>query len=328
MKIKYYGLIIFLILKVSAFGNSFEGYISTTKDYNTINYPIWVDLKIDSNTGLVSGSYFYKKNGHELSLSGRYDGKDVMLVEEEQSSKKVTGNFNLELNNKRLIGTWIAGNSNDALQVTLHEANPKNKKWAKIPKVSELRLLEHFSYLSEQIDFYGGKVKKEDNDDEGIFINVLFSRNNILSLEFHWINYWYSARYGTVHHTFDLIKKQEFDLWEHFNSEFKNYILQKLKDVVQEKRNAFSDDVWIEDFGLENKVEVDSLFNVDHISERSELYLSNDSLYFWLEDYLEQNYSAGNRAATFDCHFGMPFDAIKKYLNPESILHGIFDDDQ
>ncbi|MBL0202194.1 MAG: hypothetical protein IPP81_19160 [Chitinophagaceae bacterium] len=89
--------VIFGCLKVCK-AQSFEGYISE-------NIPVWVDLNIPSNAESISGSYFYKKNGVTILLSGTIKGNQIILTEKNKSGL-ITGIFTCLNLGDSLIGNW------------------------------------------------------------------------------------------------------------------------------------------------------------------------------------------------------------------------------
>lgn len=59
---------------------SYEGYINE-------NIPVWVDINLDVLNNKISGSYFYKKNGSNISLSGKTNGNTWII---EEKAKKIS----------------------------------------------------------------------------------------------------------------------------------------------------------------------------------------------------------------------------------------------
>lgn len=311
----------------SVFALSFEGSMYAVKDGVQKDYFIWADLALPAGPGAVTGTYFYKKIGRAINLTGTSDGKTVSLTESDKKSNAVTGIFTLTLSSDSLYGTWNKPDGKDTLQVVLHLTDPAHRKFAVIPKPSAL-MLQHSYYedntLAGELAFFGAGIHYP--DEEWVHFTTLFTDKNLLSVEVDWSNLSYTARYGTVHHTFDCATKQEINLWDEFSPALNEFFRKRLQEMVTTRRKTVPDADWEEDLaeviGNSNGTikNADDLFTVRSLPQRSELYLSNDSLIFWLEDFFEQNYDSGNRGATFDCRTGIPISEMVRYIKKGSLL--------
>lgn len=303
---QYYILLFFLCLSAQ----SFEGKMSGKLKNNPIDdLFIWVELKIPKDTGKISGSYFYKNIGKDIAISGNKNGKFITLNETDKS-KKVTGIFKLQYTSGILSGYWYKPDLKDSLEVKLYKTSPAFKETAKLPKISEL--------LAEDIEFYSS------GSDSYVNYWITFARCNLMCVHFNWENYNYTARYGTIIRNYDLATGQEIRLSDGINDEGIKYLCSKIQEQVSEQWGNYSDSEWVEALYPHTMEHVTDLFTVDSLPERAQIYLSNDSLICFIEDFCEQNYAAGDRGMTFNCQVNISFEDLNKFITKESILQNLY----
>jgi hypothetical protein len=322
-------IVVFPFVKIQA--RSFEGNMYGKLAKRDVNLFIWVDIEIPKGNGIVRGSYFYKAIGKDIQLLGEKRGSIILLTEKDKNHK-IIGTFSLMLNNDSMVGYWSKSNSQDSLQVKLYKTNPSFRNTAKLPKLKDL--------LSEDIDFYSQGLDSN-SIDQSITYDVLFARGNLLSIELHWENYSYTAHYGTIHYTYNLSTKEIINLKDEISDSCQAYLSKEIQEIVTSYREEYSDSEWVE--GLHPYVEgydaysdssqeyriaaaqrINDLFTVTSLPEKSEIYLDEDGLKCYIQDYCEQYYSAGNRAMTFNCLVSIPFEKIKFLIKKESILQNLF----
>jgi hypothetical protein len=326
-------MILILFPLVDLHSQSFEGNIYGMFSQKDRNLFVWFDLRLPAENGAASGSYFYKNVGKEISLSGNKNGSQITLVEKDKN-QNITGIFQVNYLNNTLKGCWYQPGKRDTLSVILYRTNPVFKKMAKIPKLKDL--------LSEDIEFYNEGLHTSDTDEEVTYYPV-FSGSGMLSVELHWENYSYTAHYGTIHHTYDLSTKEIIDLKNEITDTCNSYLCKKLQEIVDNERGVYPDSEWVEglnplidnfeygDTTAEYKTaaleRIEGLFTVASLPEKSELYFDKDGLNCYVEDYCEQYFSAGNRGMTFNCLVTIPFNELKQFIKPGSVVLNLFQSD-
>jgi hypothetical protein len=314
-KLKFCVAILFLLVVFfNGRAQSFEGNMSGKIAGKDVNLFIWADIKVDKDNGSVTGSYFYKNIGKEISLSGKTVGKELTLLEKDID--KVTGIFSLKNTSGNYIGSWHKPNSADSLKVELFRTNPSFKSTSRFPNFKKL--------LKEDIEFYNEGLNGNDSE-QGLTYSVIFARNNLLSVELNWENYWYTAHYGTFYYTFNLATGDKIELKDDINDSGSLFLCNKIQEIVTSRREEYADSEWIDGLysymdSTEAKEKINDLFNVAVLPGKAQFYLSNEGLACYIEDYCEQYYSSGNRGMTFDCFVCIPFDKLKQYVKRESVL--------
>lgn len=86
--------------------------------------PVQFDLIIPDGSGEVTGTYFYKKIGQKIDVSGTPDGQTITLSERDNKTGKVAGTFTLEYSDEQLSGIWNKSGSKDTFQVLLNLVKP------------------------------------------------------------------------------------------------------------------------------------------------------------------------------------------------------------
>ncbi len=93
-----------------------------TYEGNVGNYPIMMKLEVYNNS--ISGSYFYKSQGIEISLTGQLKSDNTFLINELDNYNTTQAVFRGEMDsNKALIGSWSKSGSQSELNFRLIESN-------------------------------------------------------------------------------------------------------------------------------------------------------------------------------------------------------------
>jgi hypothetical protein len=146
-----------LLISTSASAQAPAGRTDAVSDVAFMGYVgeglFWMDLRMSSSDGPVTGTYFYLKHGKELKLTGTR--KDSNLVLEERYNNKVTGIFKIEyqdpgIDEPKLQGTWNKPGKAATTNVSAFRTNPAYKVCAKI-NVDGLRMASGKSF-GEELD--------------------------------------------------------------------------------------------------------------------------------------------------------------------------------
>lgn len=99
---------------LSSFIKTFEG---------TIDDQYEIIIKISSDSGKITGNYFYTDVGQELELLGEigYDGN--LILNEFDEIGNQTGRFEGNLKNGKMVGKWSKPNGNKILPFVLIESS-------------------------------------------------------------------------------------------------------------------------------------------------------------------------------------------------------------
>ncbi len=97
------------------FVKTFEGQIDNKYD---------IVLKITSNSGQITGNYFYKTKGTDIQVKGNLDNQGNFTLNEYNSKGNQTGVFNGTMsNNNKIEGNWSKPNGDKAMPFVLIESN-------------------------------------------------------------------------------------------------------------------------------------------------------------------------------------------------------------
>jgi hypothetical protein len=97
------------------FVKTFEGQINNKYD---------IVLKITSNSGKITGNYFYKTEGTDIQVKGNLDNLGKFALYEYDSKGNQTGLFSgTMVNNNKIEGNWSKPNGDKAMTFVLIESN-------------------------------------------------------------------------------------------------------------------------------------------------------------------------------------------------------------
>ncbi len=292
---------------VPAKSQSYEGYISD-------NLPVWMDLKQPATAGSVSGSYFYKKNGGSISLSGTIKGNSIVL-NEKNNSGAVVGTFTCTMYKDSITGNWKKLNSNKSISVKLYKTDPSYKNVALIPGADKLMLAKGTTLNDEMKDMVSesGNMPK---------LNYSFAEKGVLSTNFDWESIGAYATSGTEYHTFNLANNKEISFAKEIDPAMMPKFKEKIKLQIQKQldtyKKSYSEQEWIDVFG--DKETYEKAFNVSELPD----YLFDR--FFIKKKYIQiniQNYFGFPHAAQgmdFNTEFKIPFSELNPYLNKNSVL--------
>lgn len=312
--------ILFVVILMAKWNNcnaqSFEGYINE-------NIPVWVDINLDVLNNTISGSYFYKKNGSSISLSGKTSG-NTWIIEEKSKENIITGIFTLVNSGNVLKGFWNKPNSKKQLKVNLVQTDSKYKGTAIIPKNNQLVLLDNSSLLYEMNEYKNQTTNKIPK------LEILFAQKNILSVSYYWE---YMSAYlssGTIYHVFNLGNKKEIALINEIDSnhlnEFKAKIRERIKSALSVHKKDYNDvkeEEWINAFG--DSETYNNAFSVNEVPESifDTFYIKEGKLIIYKEHYFEFPHVIQSLDTQISIEF--TFDELEKYLKSESILFALKD---
>ena len=211
------GCLIALGCSQISLAQSYEGYISG-------NLPVWADLNIPANDGSFSGTYFYKKDGGIIPLSGTLSGNRIILNETNKDGI-CTGIFTCTNFGDSITGNWNKPNSTKLSSVKLYKTDVSFKTYARIPDAAKLILLNGKS-LNDELTEYTTEGSKKPK------LVYLLAEKNILSTSFEWEYMGPYLSTGKVYHTFDLTKNKEISLLNEIDPSKLPALKSKMKIVV------------------------------------------------------------------------------------------------
>lgn len=138
---------------------TFEGKINNKHD---------IVLKITSNSGQITGNYYYKTVGTDIQVKGNLDNQGKFTLNEYDSKGNQTGLFiGTMLNNNKIEGNWSKPNGEKAMSFVLIESNSQYESSKtqindeKYKSISGQYDFEYnsagVSYASVKIDYSGNK---------------------------------------------------------------------------------------------------------------------------------------------------------------------------
>jgi hypothetical protein len=131
MKAKKTLFILLIILSVISCKDEKQKEI--TKDFirtyeGNINEKYEIMMKITSDNGKISGSYFYKKKGIKIGIKGSLKDDGSIILNEFDKNGNQTGIFEGNLKNEhKIIGKWSKPNGKNNMDFKLIESNSNYK---------------------------------------------------------------------------------------------------------------------------------------------------------------------------------------------------------
>ncbi len=146
------------------FVKTFEGQINNKYD---------IALKISSNSGEISGNYFYKSSGTDIKVKGNLSSDGKLSLNEFDSQNNQTGVFKgIMANNNKIEGNWSKPNGEKEMSFILLESNAQYESLKK--EIYD----QKYESLSGHYDF--------ENNSGGVFfasIDIKYSGNNKFKFE-------------------------------------------------------------------------------------------------------------------------------------------------
>jgi hypothetical protein len=333
-------IVAIVLFSSEARSQSYEGDIDS-------QYPVWFDLSIPSSDGHVKGTYFYKKYGVDLRLSGIIKGTTLSLKELGQN-EKVTGMIDCLIKDDSIVGTWKKPGGRSGQRLHLKKTDPRFKKYAKAINGKELTLARDTTLNDAELYALarGGRTLADALNDSGyveesgkpikgpLDLEVYCARNDVLSTSFHWG--YFGAYYtgGNTYHTFNLLTGREILLWEEIDESqkkgFNRYLNEKIMLSLAKLRKEFPDSEWAKAFESDS---VGAFFKVDDVRKSAHnLAIKNgtnysiDSLFlhYKLDWYFDFAHIFESMDAMDD--LTIPLVELKKYLKKESVLRKLISD--
>ena len=289
---------------------SYEGYISES-------LPVWVDLIIPANDSTVTGTYFYKKDGGIIPLSGPVNGKQITLNETNKDGV-CTGIFSCVNFGDSITGKWSKPNSAKSSSVKLYKTDVSLKLFATIPAAAKL-ILSDGKTLNNELTEYAGEGSKKPK------LVYLFAEKNILSISFAWETMGAYLSSGTIYHTFDLTNNKEISLLNEINPDKLSALKSKIKTVIQkeldEHRKQYTQQDWIDAFG--DKETFEKSFTVSETGDNILVnwYLKRGVLTVVIDNYF--GFPHVIQAMDFSGEWKSSFTELRLYLKENSILKNI-----
>ena len=290
---------------------SYEGYMQG-------DIPVWVDINQDILKNSLSGTYFYKKNGTNIKLTGKINGNS-WVIEEKSKENSVTGIFTLTHSGNALVGFWNKPNSKKRLKVNLYQTDSKYKEFAIIPKNEQLVLKERISLQNEMNEYKNETIKKTPK------LEFLYAQKNILSVSFYWefMGAYLSSR--TIYHVFNLSTKKEISLLneiepKHLN-EFKSKIIADIQSSLSKHKKEYVDvsaEDWINAFG--DRETYKNAFVVKEVPNTifDTFYIKDGNLVIYKEHYFDFPHIIQNLDLQVSIKF--TFNELENYLKSNSVL--------
>ena len=285
---------------------SYEGYIGE-------NIPIWLEIT-QSKIDKLNGSYFYKKNGGSIPLSGIVKGNNISLNERNKTGD-ISGVFECVSYTDSLIGAWKNAKTNKLLLVKLYTVDPSFKTYSKIPSANKLILTTGETLINDLTDNSGEAGKKPK-------INYSYAEKSIISTNFYWEGMGAYLSNGTVYHTFNLTNNKEIILTEAIDPNklvrFRDIIKIRLQKKLDDFRKEYDEEVWIDVFG--DKETFDVSFKVNEIADSiiNNYYLKRGFLVISIDHFF--GFPHVSQAMEFSTEIQISFSELAPYLNSTSIL--------
>ncbi|MEI8005384.1 MAG: hypothetical protein WCI48_04195 [Bacteroidota bacterium] len=312
MKNKAFLLVFFLLAGYPAVlkCQSYEGYIGD-------NIPVWFTLSAGTTDAVLYGTYFYKKNGDTISISGSMTGNTIILNEKNKDGL-ITGIFACMNFIDSITGNWKKPSGDKLLPVKLYKVNPSFKTCARIPAADKLILTQGNTLNNELKDYAGdsGKPPK---------LRYNFAEKCIVSTYFDWEYLGPYLSTGTIHHTFNLTSNKEIALLKEIDPaklpQLKNKIKSRIQSALDSAKNNYSVQEWIDAFG--DKKTYEDSFRVSEIKENAfdNYFIRNDFMYIKIDDYFAFPHVI--QAMDLTISIVIPFAELGSYLNDSSILKNI-----
>ncbi|MCX6241453.1 MAG: hypothetical protein NTX43_06585 [Bacteroidetes bacterium] len=304
------GCLIALGCSQISLAQSYEGYISG-------NLPVWADLNIPANDGSFSGTYFYKKDGGIIPLSGTLSGNRIILNETNKDGI-CTGIFTCTNFGDSITGNWNKPNSTKLSSVKLYKTDVSFKTYARIPDAAKLILLNGKS-LNDELTEYTTEGSKKPK------LVYLLAEKNILSTSFEWEYMGPYLSTGKVYHTFDLTKNKEISLLNEIDPSKLPALKSKMKIVVGQKLNehkkTYTENEWIDAFG--DKETYENSFKLSEVKDSllGNYYLKSGMLNVVIDDYFAFPHVI--QVMDFSFAWKLPFREMDLYLKDGSVLNNL-----
>lgn len=289
---------------------SYEGYIAD-------NIPVWFDLNAGTADTLLNGTYFYKKNGENISISGSMNGKNIILYEKSKDGL-ITGMFTCVIFEDSITGSWSKPNSSKLLPVKLYKVNPSFRTCATIPGAEKL-ILTQGNTLNDELKEYAGDAGKKPK------VCYNFAQKCIVSIYFDWEYLGPYLSTGTIHHTFNLNNNKEIALLKEIDPgklpQLKNKMKTRIQKELDGARNNYKAAEWIDAFG--DKKTFEDAFKVSDLQDGAfdNYYIRNGFLFIRIDDYFGFPHAIAEMDITMI--IDISFAELGLYLNSNSILQNV-----
>lgn len=303
-KILIFYTVLFNFLQIHS--QSYEGYIGE-------NMPIWLE-NTPSTSDTLTASYFYKKNGGSILLSGLSKGNKITLNEKNKTGE-VSGMFECLRFSDSLIGTWKNTKTNKLLQVKLYNVDPSFKTFAKIPSADKLVFASGQTLMNELTDNSDEAGKKPK-------INFSYAEKSIISTNFYWETMGAYLSSGTVYHTFNLTNNKEIILTEAIDPnklvQFRDLIKIRLQKKVDDFRKEYKEEEWMDVFG--DKETFDASFKVNELADSrlNNYYLKRGVLVISIDHFF--GFPHVSQAMDLFTEIDISFSELVPYLKSTSVL--------
>ena len=285
---------------------SYEGYIGD-------NIPVWFEIN-ESTDDNTTGSYFYKKNGGSILLSGQSTSNKIKLNEKNKTGE-VSGIFDCFRFSDSLIGNWKNTKTNKLLQVKLYKVDPSFKTYAKIPSAEKL-FLSNGKVLNDDlknnIDGAGKKPK----------LNFTLAEKSIISSNF---SFDVEGGYGTTYYSFDLTNNYEITLTNEIDSnqinQFNELLIIKLQKKVDDYRKASTEEELIDLFGDKETLEAST--KVTEVSDKqiNNYYLKRGFAIIMVNRFFD--FPRMRQGADLYAELEISFTELYPYLYSTSVLRNL-----
>ena len=303
--------LVILFFSCKSYSQSYyEGYISG-------NLPVWVELNIPNIDGLVTGTYFYKKNGVKINLTGEVKSNKISLTEKNKDGV-ITGVFNCTNYNDSITGIWNKPKNTKTVSVKMYLVIPEFKNVAIIPSSDKL-MLASGNPLNKEIS---GSVNENGKNPK---LQYIFAERGVLSTLYEWEASGAYSSMGTVFHNFNLYNQKEIILSHEIKPSELNSFKEKIKKIMREDLNKYkkdySEEEWINVFG--DKETYEKAFNVEDVSLETfnNFSISHRSIKIIISNYF--GFPHVSQAMDFSSEINIPFNELKTFLNDNSIVRNL-----
>jgi hypothetical protein len=274
----------------NTYAQSYEGTIEDT-------YFIWMDLSSPNTNGQISGSYFYKNKFTPILLVGKKTS-DKIVLEERNKSNIVTGRFSLTDYGDSLWGEWKNPTGTKHFYVKVYKTNPIYKP-------------------QEKIDMGYCNVDSSDGYVTTTSKRLVFARKGILTYCYCTSTEGGAYPTGECSYSTDAV-----NIWEEIDENkvpalktiLNNHIQDCLNDIKKRNSPCFTN-------MIDSTNTWDSIFTWKDDGSReisSFHYIDNDGLKFYYYDYFHFPHVC--LADELSCEIIIPFNKLKEYLKPTSVL--------
>ena len=296
-----------------------------------------MDLKIPPGDGEVRGTYLYKKHRKDIQLSGRKRGTKIVL--DEKVDNRPTGTFKLDYqcssDTCSLLGHWRRPKGRSGKPVEAHRTVQENKPCFLVND-DELLLLEGGS-LGDELDRFSGpdfRDPESKEPDVARAYEITSCKAPLSSIVFSAAFYggrFVTPKVSVVHHTFDLRKKKEIDLWEQIDPSkseaFGKCVAENLEPLMREFKNGDQPkETWLSILERRKALHpkdcktIDDLFRIQCEPEPLVYYLEDAGTLTIGYPYF-MNELAVNQYETGEPVFAhLPFGEFKSYLSKDSLF--------